>query len=153
MDVRVGPKEAWTLKNWCFWIVVLVKTLESSLDSKETDVVNPKWINPEYSLERLILKLQNFGHLMRRTNSLEKPMLGKIESKTRRERQRMRWLDSIIDSKDMSLSKLQEIVKDREVRHAAILGVTKSQTLLSGWTRTRKQDEKVLELCCTKSYL
>ena len=90
-----------------------------------------KEINPEYSLEGLMLKLnlQHFGHLMRRATVLEKTlMLGKIEGKRRRRWLRMRWLDSIIDSTDMSLSKLQEIVKDKEAWHAAIHGVTKSQS-------------------------
>ena len=88
-----------------------------------------KEINPEYSLEGLMLKLQYFGHLMRRADSLEKTlMLGKIEGRRRRGRQRIRWLDGIIDSMGMSLSKLREMVKDREAWRGTVHGVTKSWT-------------------------
>ena len=130
-------EKSWVLKNWCFWTVVLEKTLESPLDSKETQPVHPKEISPGCSLEGLMLKLklQYFGHLMQRVNSLEKTlMLGGIGGRKRRGWQRMRWLNGITDLMGMNLNKLQELVMDREAWCTVIHRVAKSQTRLSNWT-------------------
>ena len=136
---ELDHKEGWALKNWSYGTVVLEKTLESPLDCKEIQPVTPKGNQPwKYSLEEqmLKLKLQYFRFLRRRADSLEKTlMLGKTEG-WRKGQQRMRCLDAITDSVDMSLNKLWEIVKDRQVWHAALHGITKSWTWLCKWTMT-----------------
>ena len=134
-------------------MVVLEKTLEVPWTSRRSNQSFLKEMSPEYSLEGLKLKLQYFGHLTWRADSSEKTlMLGKIEGRKRRGWQRMRWLAGVTDSMNLSLSKLWDLVMDREARHTAVHGVTNGQTCLSNWTELwARIGEEELEKCSSHS--
>ena len=132
---ELDNKEGWALKNWCFWAVVLEKTLDSPLDYKGTKPVNPKGKQPWIFIGRTDAEALILWPPDAKSQLIKKTLLlGKTEGRRRRGQQRTRWLHGITDSMDISMIKLLETVKDREAWHAAAHGIAKSQTRLSNWT-------------------
>ena len=147
-----GPQKAEHRRTDAFGLWCWRRLLRVPWTARRSNQSILKEICPKYSLEGLMLKLQYIGHLIWRANSLQKTlMLGKIEGRRRRGWQRMRWLDGIMDSVDINLSKLWEMVKVSKARHAAVHGVTKSQTRLNDWTTTKKWKVIVCQERCTKA--
>ena len=152
MDVRAGLWRSWAPKNWCFWTMVLEKTLESPLDCKEIQPVHPEGDQSWVFMEGLMLKLklQYFGHLMWKVDSLEKTlMLGGIGSRRSRGQQRMIWLDGITDSMGRSLSKLRQSVIDREAWRAACDSWGRKELDTTEWLNWTEQVEIIQKnYCC-----